>query len=203
MKPIIGVYLIVNRRKDVLECYVGSSKNVVRRWLQHRYHLKRGTHTNDHLQAAWNKHGSGAFWWRLGRRCASIEEARQWEQLVITTLPKSMRLNIAERVGQPPCTPETRLKMRLAKLGTKQSPEVVEKRISARRGKPLTAIHKARIGVSNSKHSPSPEVRARISLTLTGRTASEETKAKRSSSLKAAWARRRAKKEPECQRLDP
>ena len=37
------------------------AKSISARWRSHRSHLRRGTHPNAHLQAAWDKYGEGAF----------------------------------------------------------------------------------------------------------------------------------------------
>lgn len=41
--------------------YIGSAESFARREWQHKYDLKRGSHKNPHLQAAWNKYGADAF----------------------------------------------------------------------------------------------------------------------------------------------
>lgn len=45
--------------------YVGSTTNMSKRWSRHRLALRRGTHPNRHLQAAWNAYGEHAFAWRV------------------------------------------------------------------------------------------------------------------------------------------
>lgn len=54
-----GVYAITNNVNGLQ--YVGSALNFSNRWKQHRFHLNRGTHHNEHLSRAWTKYGSGAF----------------------------------------------------------------------------------------------------------------------------------------------
>lgn len=41
--------------------YIGSAESFARREWQHKYDLKKGTHKNPRLQAAWNKYGADAF----------------------------------------------------------------------------------------------------------------------------------------------
>jgi group I intron endonuclease len=41
--------------------YIGSAGSFERRQWQHKYYLKRNTHKNPRLQAAWNKYGEEAF----------------------------------------------------------------------------------------------------------------------------------------------
>ena len=55
-----GVYALVNPK--TLEAYIGSSVNVARRHKVHSYLLRKGRHSNQHLQRSWDKHGEfGAF----------------------------------------------------------------------------------------------------------------------------------------------
>lgn len=54
-----GIYKIINKVNH--KYYVGSSKNLYRRWKKHRAALYRNGHKNNHLQNAWNKYGSDSF----------------------------------------------------------------------------------------------------------------------------------------------
>ncbi len=54
-----GIYTIENTINGKL--YVGYGKTMYCRWQQHRYSLRRNTHSNPYLQAAWNKYGEEAF----------------------------------------------------------------------------------------------------------------------------------------------
>jgi group I intron endonuclease len=54
-----GIYAIVclaNRK-----IYVGQSVDIKRRFHNHKYKLRKGTHTNLSLQRAWKKHGPELF----------------------------------------------------------------------------------------------------------------------------------------------
>ena len=62
-----GIYRITcNENKRV---YVGQSTNMRDRAGYHIRHLKRGSHTNKHLQNAWNKYGEGSFVIDVLERC--------------------------------------------------------------------------------------------------------------------------------------
>jgi len=52
---ICGIYKITNRENG--KVYVGSSKNILKRWEQHKAHLKKGSHHSAKLQHAWNANG--------------------------------------------------------------------------------------------------------------------------------------------------
>lgn len=62
-----GIYRITcNKNKRV---YVGQSTNMRDRAGYHIRHLKCGSHTNKHLQNAWNKYGEGSFVIDVLERC--------------------------------------------------------------------------------------------------------------------------------------
>lgn len=77
---ISGVYLIncLTSRK----VYVGSSVSVRARIASHRSYLRRGVHSNAHLQNAWNSYGEGSFVFELVHEC-SPESLSEIEQLWI------------------------------------------------------------------------------------------------------------------------
>ena len=53
------IYQITNMANG--KYYIGSAESFARREWQHKYELKKGTHKNPRLQAAWNKYGPDAF----------------------------------------------------------------------------------------------------------------------------------------------
>lgn len=54
-----GVYKITNKLNERI--YIGSSLNIERRWVRHRYELRRNFHGNQFLQNDWNKCGEDNF----------------------------------------------------------------------------------------------------------------------------------------------
>lgn len=54
-----GIYKIINVMNN--KFYVGSAENFTRRKRVHWWQLRRGTHGNKHLQAAWLKYGEDSF----------------------------------------------------------------------------------------------------------------------------------------------
>jgi len=54
-----GIYKIVNKVDG--KYYVGSSKNIRKRWVEHKRRLLNNDHHNDHLQNTFNKHGIDIF----------------------------------------------------------------------------------------------------------------------------------------------
>jgi len=55
----MGVYKITNLVSNKI--YIGSSKDIPKRWKQHISGLNNNKHTNSHLQRSWNKYGEVNF----------------------------------------------------------------------------------------------------------------------------------------------
>lgn len=58
-EKISGIYKIRNRDND--KYYIGSSKNIQKRWREHLNGLRGNRHENEYLQRAWNKYGEKTF----------------------------------------------------------------------------------------------------------------------------------------------
>lgn len=56
---ISGIYQIENILTG--KKYVGCSKNIKKRFTQHKAYLNRKKHPNSRLQSAWNEHGADIF----------------------------------------------------------------------------------------------------------------------------------------------
>lgn len=54
-----GIYKIINKIDG--KYYVGRTKNLDRRWIEHTRSLKNKHHVNRYLQFAWDKYGENAF----------------------------------------------------------------------------------------------------------------------------------------------
>jgi group I intron endonuclease len=59
LNPKSGIYKIVNKIDG--KYYVGSSKSIKKRWIEHKRRLINNDHHNDHLQNTFNKHGFDKF----------------------------------------------------------------------------------------------------------------------------------------------
>lgn len=86
--------------------YVGSSKRIEGRWYEHRYLLKKGTHTSPRLQQAWTKHGEANFVFSILEEC-SVEKLFEREQHYIDLCRRDYNSMPQVRV----ITPEMRTKM--------------------------------------------------------------------------------------------
>jgi len=173
-EKISGIYCIentVNNKK-----YIGYAKNISHRWCIHKSELKGGYHTNRYLQHAYNKYGVDNFKYYI------IQELEDDAQLL-----KSMEIywicyygayvldgggyNLTRggegHLGDSP-SEETRKKLSEANNGEK----------SFWFGKHHTEETKNRL--SENAKNMSDDIKKRISESLKGRKASEETKLKMS-----------------------
>jgi len=64
---ISGIYKIKNIVDE--KYYIGSSKNINRRWDKHRWRLRSNKHENIILQRAWNKYGEENFIFEIVEEC--------------------------------------------------------------------------------------------------------------------------------------
>lgn len=53
--------------------YIGLSRDINRRWLEHRSALNRGVHINQYLQHSWNVYGEDAFKFYIVELCSPME----------------------------------------------------------------------------------------------------------------------------------
>ena len=84
--------------------YVGQALNLKRRRYLHLRDLKRGRHSNIHLQHARNKHGESAFQFYVLHGCTK-DNLDDFEQYYIDNLRPAY--NIVKVVGSPPTAPKT------------------------------------------------------------------------------------------------
>ena len=64
---ICGIYCIEN--VDTKKKYIGQSKDIHKRWSNHKYTLNANIHDNDYLQKAWNKYGEDKFIFYVLEEC--------------------------------------------------------------------------------------------------------------------------------------
>ena len=72
---VCGVYKIINTENG--KVYIGSSKDIDRRWREHVRELELNTHINAHLQNAWNKYGKKSFKFEVIEQC---DEQKRYER---------------------------------------------------------------------------------------------------------------------------
>jgi group I intron endonuclease len=102
--------------------YVGSAAtSFTKRWAVHKHHLRKQTHSNPHLQHAWDKYGEENIVFAVYLRCEP-HECLALEQIAIDTmLPE---YNISKNVT-------------LSFLGLKHKPESLKKMSASKKGQGL------------------------------------------------------------------
>jgi group I intron endonuclease len=122
-----GVYSVTNTVTE--DQYVGQASNFTKRWSKHRRMLQQGLHPNVHLQAAWNKHGEGAFAFRVLEWCDKCELTTTEQKWMDVLRPV---YNKAPAAG--------------SRIGTTQSPEARAKISAALKGVPKSLEHARAVG---------------------------------------------------------
>lgn len=74
-----GIYKIRNVTDG--RCYIGRSQDLERRWHAHKLHLAGGRHSNQHLQAAWDKYGEYHFVFEIIEEVTDVSSLEQREQV--------------------------------------------------------------------------------------------------------------------------
>lgn len=117
-----GVYAMFNLANG--HAYVGSALKINRRRQRHLRDLRRGTHDNPHLQAAWKMYGEKAFVFVVLAASVAKGSLIALEQFYFKALrPDYNMLPVAgSRLGSRH-TPETRAKMSARRKGVPHSPE--------------------------------------------------------------------------------
>ena len=67
-KKDCGIYCIENIFNN--KKYIGLSRDIKRRWNEHKSELKSNTHNNKYLQSAWDKYGESAFRFYVVELCS-------------------------------------------------------------------------------------------------------------------------------------
>lgn len=136
-----GIYCIKNKANG--KKYIGSSQNIKTRIRDHLISLNNGSHHSITLQRAWVKYGRDSFDISIVEIVENPDSLLDREQFWIDRegcVGKS-GYNISPTAGSPrgvKHTEETKLKFRLAKLGKKQSPEVIARRSAAMIGRKMS-----------------------------------------------------------------
>ncbi|MFM0163882.1 NUMOD3 domain-containing DNA-binding protein [Paraburkholderia sediminicola] len=189
MAKVTGIYKITNTQTG--KVYVGSALSIERRIDKHMKDLKAGTHHSSKLQRSYAKWGMAAFVHEVLEVVAVPADLLVREQRWIDTLDAcrggyNMRPRAESNLGHK-FTPESRARLSAALKGIKRTPEQVAALRLRMQGKPFPAEALAKARLANSKRVITPEERQRRA--DRARNISDETRAKRSASMKGkTWS---------------
>lgn len=202
-----GIYMIVCLSNQ--KVYIGQSKNVHTRIVDHRQKLRKGTHTNPYMQHSFSKHGDGSFQFSALEYCGdSSKESLYlreefWMNHYDSTNPEKGFNNMKAGIS---CThSETTIqKMRELATGRKHSEETRKKISEMQKGSkrnPCPEETKRKISEANKgqKRGPtwnagkpwSEESREKMRLAKVGTQQSEQHRKNVSDAVKKIWADRK------------
>ena len=205
-----GIYEILNTANG--KRYIGSAVNIARRRVLHLWHLRRGTHTNAHLQAAWNKYDADVFVCKPLLICVPKDLIPYEQRCFDAYKPEYNKAPVAGSLLGFKHSADTKSKIAAAGIGRIPSKETRVKRSRALAGTRPSAACRAASLAANTGRSASKETRAAMSKTRLGKpwsakrhaaqaalsaarigkSLSPETREKISRAQKAHWARVRA-----------
>lgn len=165
-----GIYAIINIITNVK--YIGSAKNIFRRWGEHKKFLKKGTHKNKFLQNSWNKHGELFFDFvtlELCDFCELIEKEQKYlDFYILDGGVFNLNKNVSGFHGRKH-TEETKMKISETKRNqclnqkhTEESKIKISMALKGKKRKPLTQEHKLKISLSSDRHPMSEENKIKI-----------------------------------------
>lgn len=162
-----GVYEIVNLVNG--KRYIGSSKNIFKRFCEHKKALLKNKHHSIALQRAWNKYGESNFQFNVILFCSVENNLRKEQEIIDALCPE---YNIAKNTKAPMLgrnhSQETISKMKLVHTGMTYSLETKKKISRNNLGKKLSNETKIKISEAHKGLKPSKETRERMSVSKIG-----------------------------------
>ena len=184
---ISGVYKITNTKNG--RVYIGSSRDIKRRWKEHKHKLSNTIHPNIHLQSAWDKYGRDVFKFEILFFC-KVERLIHFEQIFIDFYIwkigwKVMYNNVPNAGSNLGYKQTEEAKMKISEAGKKRvyTSERNNKISEALMNRKLTSEHRKSLSISYMGNIPwnrgipcSDEQKSKISKANKGRKLSNETR---------------------------
>jgi group I intron endonuclease len=147
---ICGVYKITN--KETGKFYIGSSVDIRQRWYAHKSKLRRGVHSNQHLQNSWNKYGEDFFLFEVLIEVNEESLLDEEQKLIDETccLDRDIGYNKSSCTAAP-------------FKGMRHSPDVVEKCRKASQKRKVTEETRNKLKASATGRKHSKEARRKMS----------------------------------------
>lgn len=164
-----GIYQIINLANG--RRYLGSSQDCQRRKSEHLSRLRRGTHSNAKLQAAWNKYGEATFDFSMVFSVFNRDDLETIEQAFLDDyMAVETGYNLAPTAGNT--------------AGWRASEETRRRMSEAAKRRDNTANQLAMVAAVRGKKR-TKEFSEQLSARRKGAKATEETKAKQAASARA------------------
>lgn len=157
-----GIYKITNLSNG--KFYIGSAKNIQKRWSGHLTAMRSAKHPNLHLQNSYNKYGESNFKFEILLECPITSLRVEEQKLLDIHYGKDYCYNAMGKAA--------------GNYTIIHSPESNAKRSLALKGKPLSNAHKIKIGASNKGKTRSDADKKKMSIRMTGFVMPDATKAK-------------------------
>lgn len=182
-----GIYVI----KGPGKVYVGQSQNIGSRRNRHFGELRRGVHSNKHMQAAWNLYGEQAFSFETLEDCA-VGTLDERELFWITEL-RAVEAGYNKRVTPVSnrgikFSEEIRAKVGAAIKAALASPQARARIKEVRKRTFSDPALRARISENSRRYYADPEARAKQSKVSLQAHSRPGVREKLSDKAKAAWA---------------
>lgn len=112
MAKLTGIYCIMNI--DSSKMYIGSSNNILKRFKEHRFLLRKSLHHCKYLQRAWDKYGEKTFEFLVIELC-SVDDLLTREIFYIKNTKNKYNSSIVTRSGKL-ASPRTYKQIAAAKI---------------------------------------------------------------------------------------
>lgn len=142
-----GIYKITNKISN--KFYVGSAQNIPNRWLQHKRQLKVKTHSNKHLQNAYDKYGEGVFEFTILLYCNKKDLFLFEQRFLDDYWDGGINCYNMNKFAYVP-TNKTKIIISRSTKGKKKSEETKKKMSLAQTGHKLSEEGKKKISIANS-----------------------------------------------------